>query len=187
MEQNIFLNNPATRRLADIFDSMADADIQLIETGGELTPELEQIMAQDAADLRKKVDGYAAVARNYDASIDAIDVEIKRLTALKKHASNARARLLSHLEFQMDRFGLDKLEGDTCRISFRKSSAIEIDEASVLHPYLAILEKMQSKLPDYIQLGAKVSKTAAAAALDKGEPFAEGAISKVERRNIQLK
>lgn len=187
MDSHIFLNNPATRRLADIFDSLVNTDTALMETGGELTPELEEIMAKDAADLRRKVDGYAAVARNYDASIDAIGAEIKRLQVLKKTRENAKGRLLAHLEFQMDRFGLEELQGDTCRISFRKSKSIEIDEDSILHPYLQLLEKIQTELPPYIQLGAKVLKKEAGAALDAGEAFAEGAIARVENRNIQLK
>lgn len=187
MEKNILLNTEASRHLSDIFESLAETDSALMETGGELTPELEAAMARDEVDLRRKVDGYAAVARNFDAQINTIDGEIKRLQALKKSRTAARERLLSYLEFQMNRFGVTELQGDTCRVSFRKSTALEVDEAAVIKPYLQLIAKAQETLPAYLQIGVKVGKKELADAIDAGQPIPEGAAGKVERRNLQLK
>ena len=158
MENNIILQTNEHRHLAEIFDSMAEFDEAMFENGGELTPELEAIAARDEFDLKKKVDGYAAVLRNYDATDATIDNEIKRLQALKKTRKNARERLVNYLDWQMRRFGIRELQGELCKVSYRKSTAVEINEEAIIKPFIPIVDKLQKKLPPYIQLGIKVGK-----------------------------
>jgi len=187
MENNILIINPEERKLIDIFDDMVEFDKTMFENGGELTPALEAIAAKNEADLRLKVDGYAAVIRNYDANDAVIDNEIKRLQALKKSRKAARERLVSYLEWQMKRFGVRELQGNTCKVSFRKSNAVEVNEEAVLKPYLKTIADCQACLPPYITLGAKVGKKECGIALDNGDPFTEGAVERVTRDNLQIK
>ena len=58
----------------------------------------------------------------------------------------------------MQTFGFDKLEGNFCKVSRRKSRALSVDEATLLAGFPEIAE-LQATLPDYITLEAKVSKT----------------------------
>lgn len=187
MEANIFPIDNDSRHLREIFESMAETDAELFETGGELTPALAGIMAQDEHALARKVDGYGAVIRDFDAKLAAIDAETKRLAALKKFYSRAKDGLVNYLDFQMKRFGVTELRGETTRVTYRKSTAIEIDEDAILKPYLPLLEEMQAELPPFITIGAKVGKKEVATALDNGDAFPEGAAAKVERNNIQIK
>lgn len=187
MESTIFNLDPESRKLRDILESMADTDAAMIENGGEITPELEELMAIDANALARKVDGYCAVARSFDSKIAAIDAEAKRLAVLKKHYQNAKDRLLNNLEYQMDRFGLTEIQGELARVNFRKSTAVEVDEDVLIAPYLPEIGELQSTLPKYITLGFKIGKKEVGDALAAGDDIPEGGAAKVEHRNIQLK
>ena len=187
MEQAIFNLTPEARKLREILESMADSDAAVMENEGEISPELEEIMAIDANALARKVDGYCAVARGFDAKIAAIDAEAKRLATLKKHYQRAKDALLNNLEFQMNQFGLTELEGELARVNFRKSTAVVTDDDILIAPYLDVLAECQNALPKYIKVGVTVGKKEVSEALAAGEELPEGGAAKVEHKNIQLK
>lgn len=187
METTIIKLNPEERKLRDILESMADSDAAIMENEGEITPELEELMAIDENALAHKVDGYCAIARVFDSKLATIDAEVKRLAALKKHYQNAKDRLLSNLEFQMNRFGLTELEGEMSRVSFRKSTAVVTDDDILIAPYLEVLSECQNALPKYIKVAVTVGKKEIGDALAAGEELPDGGAAKVERKNIQLK
>ena len=140
-------------------DMMAIEDA-LWESGGELTPELEQAMAENAESMAKKVDGYNAVIRAFAYKADVLDAEIKRFTALKKVAENAQKRIKEHVLDTMNAFGIEKLEGAYCKITKSKSTKTEVDEPALLQVYMPMLEGINESLPPYITAEFKVSKTA---------------------------
>lgn len=130
----------------------------LYETGGELTPEIEALMTETAAELPAKVDNYNALIQKLTAMSENCDREIKRLQALKRTADNGAKSIKGHLLAAMQTFGFDRLEGNFCKVSRRKSRALSVDEATLLAGFPEIAE-LQATLPDYITLEAKVSKT----------------------------
>lgn len=132
----------------------------LWENGGELTPELEEAMTANAMDVAAKVDGYGALIHKFDTAESSIDAEIKRLTALKKTAVNAKDRLKSYLLYSMQTLGISKLDGTLNKVSLRRSERVVADEESILAPYLFALEEFRKTLPDHISLGdLKINKT----------------------------
>ena len=185
--RNIFNLDNDTRHLQQILESMVETDQELTENGGELTPALESIAAQDEHALVRKIDGYGAVVHNYDTKLAAIDAETKRLATLKKFYSRARTGLLNLLEFQMKRFGITELQGEITRVNFRKSSFLQVDEDAVLKPYLPLLYEMQKSLPPYMTIQVSIDKKLTGTALDNEEPFPEGAVARGTRYNIQIK
>lgn len=132
----------------------------LWESGGELTPELEQAMAENAESMAKKVDGYNAVIRSLGSKADVLDAEIKRLTALKKVAENAQKRIKEHMLDTMNAFGIDKLEGAYCKVSKSRSTKTEVDEGQLLASYQSAINKLIETLPPYLSVEIKVNKTA---------------------------
>lgn len=150
-----------TRNLFQLTSDMAAIEEALWENGGELTPELEEIMTETSASLVAKTDGYGALVRKFDSAVSAIDAEIKRLQALKKTAANATDRLKAHLLFSMQANGINKLEGSLTKISLRRSERLITDDESILAPYNFTIEAIRETLPPYIQLGdLKVNKVA---------------------------
>lgn len=103
---------------------------QLEENGGELTPELEQALIINAEDLTMKADAYMTVIKGKEATIEMIDKEIKRLTAMKKTEENQIKRLKSFLLDAVTAFG--KFNTDRFKFSTRNSEAVEILDEELL-------------------------------------------------------
>ena len=104
----------------------------LIENGGELTPELEIELAINGQDLQTKGVCYGFVVKQLEGEIDLIDLEIKRLTALKKSRSNSIDRLKNSLSQAMQLFEMTELKTPLIKISFRKSESVEIEDIALL-------------------------------------------------------
>lgn len=171
--------------LIQLTAEQAALEQELIENGGELTPETEAAMKDNALAIAQKVDGYHAVLRKFTMAETALDKEIKRLTALKKTSQNAQKTIKAHLAYGMQAAGLDKLEGTLCKVSFRKSKAVEVDEDAILAPYGAEIAALRDALPNYITAEFKVAKSGIEAALEAGTPIEGAAI--VENYNIQIR
>jgi len=105
---------------------------QLIENGGELTPELEQALQITENQLKEKATNYGAVIRSMEYDKTIIDAEIKRLQELKKVRTNSIDRLKGTLSEAMQQFQIDQVETPTIKISFRESKAVEILDESII-------------------------------------------------------
>lgn len=166
-------------------DEYAQIEDLLMNNGGEVTEELEQMMQDNEQSISAKVDGYNHIIRNAEGLESACDAEIKRLAALKKSAQNAQKSLKNHLAFVMQTYGIEKLQGGTCKVGWRKSKSIEVNEDTLLAPYAKTLEEVQGRLPAWLKVETKVSKTAIK------ESIAEGIIPagacEVESRNIVIR
>ena len=148
------------RTLFQLSADMSAIEDALWETGGELTPELEQALTETQQSLAVKTDGYNALIRKFASQADVIAAEIKRLTALKNTCQNAEKRLKNHICETMGAFGIDKLEGQYCKISRAKTSSIETNEDLLLVAYLPTIEAINDSLPPYIKVEPRISKTA---------------------------
>ena len=65
----------------------------LINSDGELTPELESKLLITSSDFDKKAANYGLLIREFLSKETVIDIEIKRLQALKKSAKKSADRL----------------------------------------------------------------------------------------------
>ena len=149
-----------TRSLFQLSADMSAIEDALWENGGELTPELEQALTETEQSLAVKTDGYNSLIRKFASQADVIDAEIKRLTALKKTCQNAEKRLKNHICETMGMFGIDKLEGQYCKISRAKTTSIETNDELLLATCLPAIAAINESLPPYIRVEPKISKTA---------------------------
>ena len=70
--------------LKEIYEEKGRIEDMLYESGGELTPEIEEALGLNEASLKEKIDGYHKVVVNMEYGMGEIDAEIKRLQTLKK-------------------------------------------------------------------------------------------------------
>lgn len=147
------------RTLFQLTADMAAIEDALYETGGELTPEIEEALQETAQSLAIKTDSYNALMRKFGSQADVIDAEIKRLTALKKVCQNAEKRLREHVCDTMQMFGIEKLEGTYCKMSLCKSTRTETDDEQLMAAYMGAVEELSATLPPYLTLDVKVNKT----------------------------
>lgn len=167
MDNNLF-NKPESQRLVDIFTDMADLDSILEENGGELTPELEALLAENEAALAAKIDGYNYAVKAEKAAAAAIAEEIKRLQALKKTHENAEKRIREYLAWNMERVGANRVDGAYCKAYFSKNVSVQVDDEAALRPYVRPMEIFRDSLPPYIKVSLSIDKTILKGVLDAG-------------------
>jgi hypothetical protein len=104
----------------------------LIENGGELTPELETELSINKEQLQNKGVCYGFIVKELEGNVDLIDLEIKRLQALKKPLLNSIDRLKNNLTQAMQMFDVTELKTPLLKINFRKSESIEVTDIDLL-------------------------------------------------------
>ena len=133
---------------------------QLMESGGEITPELETALEINKEQLHEKAGNYALVILEFEHRNTAVDEAIKRLTELKKSRANAADVLKHRLKSAMGLYGIEKIESDFVKLSFRKSEAVEIEDESkvpAMYKEQVITEKIDKKaIKDALKEGAEI-------------------------------
>ena len=104
----------------------------LIDNGGELTPELETELAITKQDLQTQGVCYGFVCKQLESEIDLIDIEIKSLQAIKKSRSNSIDRLKNSLTQALNMFEIEELKTPLLKINFRKSESVEVTDIDLL-------------------------------------------------------
>lgn len=114
-----------TQDFNDLLDMLNQAQeendldqVALIESGLEIT--------QD--NFKDKATNYVKFIRSEEAGLSAIDEEIKRLTALKKSKVSKIDNLEARLSNSMQSIGFDKYDLGLFKLSFRKSTSIEVSD-----------------------------------------------------------
>ena len=133
---------------------------ELIDNGGELTPELSEALAITEEQLQNKSVAYSFVIKQIDSEVDIIDAEIKRLQAMKKTRENASERLKANIKHAMELFNIDEIKTPLVKINFRKSEAVEVDDVNQLPaPYKVVKVTEQADkmaIKEAIKNGAEI-------------------------------
>jgi hypothetical protein len=104
----------------------------IIDAGGEITQEQETALSISKEQLQNKGVCYGFIVKELEGNIDLIDLEIKRLQALKKPLVNSIDRLKNNLSQAMQMFDVTELKTPLLKINFRKSESIEVTDIDLL-------------------------------------------------------
>lgn len=130
---------------------------ELIENGGELTPELEIALQITKDNFHSKSENYAYITKQFASENDIIDNEIKRLQQAKKAREKTIERLKSTIEYAMNTFEVDKIETPLIKISFRKSESVEVEDVNNLPALYKVVKVSETadklKIKDAIKSG----------------------------------
>lgn len=111
----------------------------LEENGGEITPEIETMLAINAENFVTKADGYCEIIAKYLHMAEAAKARKADLDRVQKVAENTAKRLRERLLLAMDEYGLDKVEIGLHKLSKRTSKAVEIvDESKIPNNYIKV-------------------------------------------------
>ena len=100
----------SSRRLYEIAGDVLALEDLLLESGGEWTPEAEALYNEVEGSLESKVDGYAALIREWEADAEKWKAEEQRVAGHRKARENAAARLKARLLESLQQIGRDKVE-----------------------------------------------------------------------------
>lgn len=132
---------------------------ELYENGGVLTEEMEAQMAETKESLKDKIDNYQRLIARLTAQAAEAKVEEERLSKLRRTAENSVKSLKNHILGCMQAFGLDKIEGELCKVSTARVKSVECNNDTIVSPYEDSIRELNATLPSWITLEPKVSKT----------------------------
>jgi hypothetical protein len=149
------------------------------ETGGEITPELEEELAIRRENFEAKAHAYTKFILKLESEVDAASAEIKRIQDLKKTKENTVKRLKTTLRDALLIFGRQdaktnvmKYETPLFKLSIRSSNAVEVVDEAIL--------------PDeFWAIKREVSKTLISNAIKDGLEVPGAQM--VENKNLQIK
>lgn len=158
-------------------DKISLYDIQeakdFINAMEEVTDEGLQEYAQALQVQEKnKVNAIASYFRELEMTVKMAKIESKRLKELADYYERRQERLKQVLKYSMEAHGIEKIETDKFRISFRKSESIEVDD----------VEQLDDK---FCTVKVSANKTAIKQAIKAGEEVCGARI--VVNNNLQIK
>ena len=149
-----------SRTLFQLTADMAAIEDQLYENGGEITPEIENLLVATEEALTAKADGYNMLLRKLKAEETTCDTEAKYWAGKKKVVQNAQKRIREHINDVMTFGGITKIEGEHCKISRRETQSLEVNEEIMLAGMLDRINEFVSTMPEFVKVDVSISKTA---------------------------
>jgi Siphovirus Gp157 len=130
-------DNKTLRELVSISSAIEDA---LIQSGGELTPELETALAVKDMQLPEKVDGYSLVIDRMSAVSEFYAEKAELFTRLSGAAKNVVSKCKDNIKFAMTEMNVTELAGYDYKFKLQNSPAsVEmLDETKVPDAYKII-------------------------------------------------
>ena len=134
---------------------------ELIDNGGELTPEIELALQINKDNFHSKSENYAYITKQFDGEMDIIDNEIKRLQQAKKSREKTIERLKATIELAMLTFDVNKIETPLIKISFRNSESVEVTDVNDLPNEFKTIKVTETadklKIKDALKSGVFIS------------------------------
>ncbi|MCF7839770.1 MAG: siphovirus Gp157 family protein [Candidatus Marinimicrobia bacterium] len=120
----------ATRKqtLNDILKDFHDIEEMLIESGGELTPDIEQLLDQNAVDLDSKLDGYASFIDYLKGQVEYLKNVEAQFKDHRQTVENAIRRMKSRVLYALKATGNEKHKTAMHSYSIKLSESWKVDE-----------------------------------------------------------
>ena len=145
----------------------------LEDNGGEITPEIETALAINKSNLQEKSQNYISLIKEIEGRSRTVEIEIKRLQALKKRNDAFVLKLKENIANTMRMLEIDEIRTDLNKINFRKSKSVQIEDVEMLPNDCVIIEKKP------------ISKTELKKRIENGEVI--NGVSIIENLNLQIK
>lgn len=151
-----------SQSLVQLAKASSDVELALLESNGELTPEIEQALEVIAQELPAKVDSYSYLMDRMDQAADWYSGRAKQYEAVSKACDNVVLRLKNNIKAAMHLLGSTKVEGNEHKFSLTPMASKLVLTGDVPREYMKEVMKLE------------VDKDAIRSALVMGEqlPFA---------------
>ncbi|ACU61320.1 siphovirus Gp157 family protein [Chitinophaga pinensis] len=159
LEQQGITSTPAKQTRKSLFNIRQEHLSLLTEiedNEGELTEEILAKLQLSQEDFQSKVISYGFVIKKLDAESDVIAAEIKRLQSLKSKADKRADLFRKIIDEGMKQFGYDKVESELLKISYHKSSPVEL------------LENFSDNILQYVKVNFNINPELADKAAEAG-------------------
>lgn len=147
---------------------------EIEELEGELTPELEERLKINEANMAKKMEDYCKAIRYYEMTVANAKSEKERLDKLIKRSERSQQWLKDAILNVMNATDKPKVSAGTFTVGTRKSTAVNIIDES------AIPARYANEV-----VAVKIDKTAIKDAIKNGEEVPGAQL--VERKSLTIK
>lgn len=161
-------------KIYEIAQEELDLLNEIEELDGELTPELEERLKINEANMAKKMEDYCKAIRYYEMTVANAKSEKERLDKLIKRSERSQQWLKDAILNVMNATGKPKVSAGTFTVGTRKSTSVNIIEES------AIPARYAREV-----VTVKIDKTAIKDAIKNGEEVPGAQL--VERKSLTIK
>ena len=105
-----------------ILDWIAEHEKEIVAAGGELPPELTELLERIEGDLTEKVRRIALVILNLTASARAAHGEAERIAGMARGYERQAESLKRYLMFQLERAGTSRVETPIVKVRIQKNT-----------------------------------------------------------------
>lgn len=123
-----------SKSLAVIVSEASALETMLVESDGEITPDVEAFLAVNAAELQQKVDSYSLIMERLETLAGYYKNRSEFFAQVSKQCESARDRLESNIENAMKVLKTDEIAGQDVRFKLVKSNPSVVIENEKLIP-----------------------------------------------------
>jgi len=150
-------DNQSLIRLVQSSNSLVQA---LLETGGELTPEIEAALAHIDTKLPEKVDSYQSIMDRLEIESEYWALKADQFKKMATACKNARERLKDNIKYAMNELGQTELVGNDFKFKLSNSKPkLVVDDVSLDRAYfMQVTETVVDKkrIEEDLRLGIPV-------------------------------
>lgn len=128
------------KSLAIIANEASALETALLESGGEITPEIEKLLQVNQDELSQKVDGYSVVLERLKKAKEFYEDRAEMFQKAAVTMESTAKRLKENIKFAMKTMGVTVLSGDDVRFQLNKAAPVlkidaeKEDELKRLYP-----------------------------------------------------
>ena len=133
----------------------------LLESGGELTAEIEQSLTEIDTKMPQKIDGYQAVLERLEIEGEYWSQKASDFAKMASGCKKARERLKDTLKHAMKELGTDELIGNDCRFKLSNSkpklviNEVELDKAYYMQVTSTVVDR--KKIEEEMAMGVPIA------------------------------
>lgn len=147
--------------LIQLIDTASALERALVQSGGEVTPDIEKMLEVTDVQLPEKVDSYALVIDRMDSIERFYKTKAEMYLSLAKSAANVSSRCEANLKTAMQALGTTEIEGFDIRyVLVNSNPACVIEDESLIDGAYKITETVtkvdKKRLAEDLKLGVPV-------------------------------
>lgn len=122
------------KSLVSIVNEAISIERLLIESGGEITPELSDALAVNAGTLADKVDGYVHILERFEDLETHYKSRAEFFKKIAEHCKKAQDRLKENIKFAMQELEVTDLHGNDMRFKLSPTPGVMVIEDEDMVP-----------------------------------------------------
>ena len=134
------------KSLVTIVNESASIEAMLIESGGELTDEIQNFLAVNSTELATKVDGYHMIIDRFDSLKKYYAEKAEFFKIISGQCDNASKRLKENIKFAMLELGVDEIKGHDMRFKLSQGAGKLVVDDEEMIPVEFKVEKITTEI-----------------------------------------